>query len=165
MAFTADAAEAAKHGWSPSSYAWEGTTLTVVYQRQQQPPAVPLAAAPPVSDQRPSALYSYYGGKPPVALSAERTSDERDLRSAALWRPSSPEDVPLPPPSRADQLPRDNSGAVMTIAVGAAIAIGAGLISLVSYQDAEGGGTYVVLWGAVVAGVMISLHGLRDLFA
>jgi hypothetical protein len=40
MQFEADASEAAAHGWFPSSQVWEGTALTVMYQRHEETPPV-----------------------------------------------------------------------------------------------------------------------------
>jgi hypothetical protein len=55
------------------------------------------------------------------------------------------------------------SYATRQIAIGLALAAVGGLISLASYQAASenGGGGYVVFWGAVVFGVLMAFRGVR----
>jgi hypothetical protein len=53
--FAADAAEAVKHGYTPASQAWDGTTLTVIYQHQApEPPAASPEPPQPRSSRSPA---------------------------------------------------------------------------------------------------------------
>ena len=59
--FAADAADAARHGYTPASQAWDGTTLNVIYQQQDpQPPAA--SPEPPRSEKPTSVSVSQSGG-------------------------------------------------------------------------------------------------------
>jgi hypothetical protein len=48
------------------------------------------------------------------------------------------------------------------IAIGAVLLIGGGLVTLITYIRASGGGTYHVLWGAMAIGLINLVRGLAE---
>lgn len=53
-------------------------------------------------------------------------------------------------------------GARRYIWVGLALALGGAVVTVITYANATGGGTYVIAWGAIVGGVLMLIAGLLN---
>lgn len=79
------------------------------------------------------------------------------------------ENAPQYDPNNIDrlrQIARNNArdAAVRRMWIGAAWAIGGTLVTVITFAAAQGGGTYIVAWGAIVFGAIDFLRGLVAYF-